>query len=136
LRTGKHGRFVLAELQKTCTPCAVIDLSEENVRKMQELDVEALREMFYVIGDATEEETLEKCGLSRAKGLVAALPDDKDNMVITVLVRQALPAAADRRPFHRPQVRRPNDEGWGPMPLSHRAGSAACAWPAKPSGRM
>jgi voltage-gated potassium channel len=88
---GDTGRFVVAELQKTRTPCAVIDLSEENVRKMQELHVEALREMLYVIGDATEEDTLERCGLSRAKGLVTALPHDKDNLVITVLVRQHLP---------------------------------------------
>src|ERR1700693_1790203 len=33
---GDTGRFVVAELEKTRTPCAVIDLSEENVRKMQE----------------------------------------------------------------------------------------------------
>src|SRR6202043_3285533 len=77
--------------QKTRTPCVVIDLSEENVRKMQELHAEALREMLYVIGDATEEDTLEKSGLSRAKGLVTAVPHDKDNLVITVLVRQRSP---------------------------------------------
>ena len=88
---GDTGRFVVAELQKTRTPCVVIDPSEENVRKMQELHVEALREMLYVIGDATEEDTLEKAGLSRAKGLVTALPHDKDNLVITVLVRQRSP---------------------------------------------
>ena len=88
---GDTGRYVMAELQKTRTPCAVIDLSEENIRKMQELHVEALRDMLYVIGDATEEDILEKCGLSRAKGLVAALPHDKDNMVVTVLVRQRSP---------------------------------------------
>src|ERR1700676_1943245 len=88
---GDTGRFVVAELQKTRMPCVVIDLSEENVRKMQELHVEALREMLYVIGDATEEDTLEKAGLSRAKGLVTAVPHDKDNLVITVLVRQRSP---------------------------------------------
>src|SRR6202162_446363 len=88
---GDTGRFVVAELQKTRTPCVVIDLSEENVRKMQELHQEALREMLYVIGDATEEDTLEKCGLSRAKGLVTTLPQDKDNLVITVLARQRSP---------------------------------------------
>lgn len=88
---GDTGRFVVTELQKTRTPCAVIDLSEDNIRKMQELHADALRETLYVIGDATEEDTLEKCGLSRAKGLVAALPHDKDNLVITVLARQRSP---------------------------------------------
>ena len=88
---GDTGRFVVTELQKTRTSCAVIDLSEDNIRKMQELHADALRETLYVIGDATEEDTLEKCGLSRAKGLVAALPHDKDNLVITVLARQRSP---------------------------------------------
>ena len=88
---GDTGRFVVAELEKTRTPFVVIDLSEENVRKMQELHAELSRDLPYVVGDATEEETLEKCGLSRAKGLVTALPLDKDNLVVTVLVRQRSP---------------------------------------------
>ncbi len=88
---GDTGRFVVAELEKTRTPFVVIDLSEENVRKMQELHAELSRDLPYVVGDATEEETLEKCGLNRAKGLVTALPLDKDNLVVTVLVRQRSP---------------------------------------------
>ena len=88
---GDTGRFVVAELEKTRTPFVVIDLSEENVRKMLELHTELSRDLPYVVGDATEDETLEKCGLSRAKGLVTALPHDKDNLVVTVLVRQRSP---------------------------------------------
>ena len=47
--------------------------------------------MLYVVGDATEEDILEKAGLSRANGLIAALPLDKDNLVVTVIVRQRFP---------------------------------------------
>jgi voltage-gated potassium channel len=88
---GDTGRFVVTELQKTRTPCVVIEISEDNLRKMKELHGELFRDLAYVIGDATEEEVLEKCGLNRAKGLVAALPHDKDNLVITVLSRQRFP---------------------------------------------
>lgn len=88
---GDTARFVVAELQKTQTRCVVIELSEENIRKMRELHEDLFHDLPYVVGDATEEEVLEKCGLSRAKGLVAALPHDKDNLVITVLVRQRFP---------------------------------------------
>jgi voltage-gated potassium channel len=88
---GDTGRFVVTELQKTQTPCVVIEISEDNLHKMKELHGEVFRDLAYVIGDATEEEVLEKCGLSRAKGLVAALPHDKDNLVITVLSRQRFP---------------------------------------------
>ena len=88
---GDTGRHAVAELQKTNTPHVVVDLSEENLKKLKELHPEALQEMLYVVGDATEEDVLEKAGLSRANGLIAALPLDKDNLVVTVIVRQRFP---------------------------------------------
>jgi voltage-gated potassium channel len=88
---GDTGRHAVAELQKTNTPHVVVDLSEENIKKLRELHPEALHEMLYVVGDATEEDVLEKAGLSRASGLIAALPLDKDNLVVTVIVRQRFP---------------------------------------------
>ena len=88
---GDTGRHAVAELRKTNTPHVVVDLSEENLKKLKELNPEALHDMLYVVGDATEEDILEKAGLSRAKGLIAALPLDKDNLVVTVIVRQRFP---------------------------------------------
>ena len=88
---GDTGRYAVSELQKTRTPYVVVDLSEENLKKARELQHETLKEMLYVVGDATEEDTLEKAGLERARGLIAALPTDKDNLVITVVVRQRFP---------------------------------------------
>jgi voltage-gated potassium channel len=88
---GDTGRHAVTELQKTSTPYVVIDTSEENVKKARELHSDTLAEMLYVVGDATEEEVLEKAGLDRARGLTAALPNDKDNLVITVIVRQRFP---------------------------------------------
>jgi voltage-gated potassium channel len=88
---GDTGRHAVAELQKTETPFVVLDISEENLKKMRDLHPEALGHMLYVIGDATEEDVLQKAGLERARGLIAALPNDKDNLVITVIVRQRFP---------------------------------------------
>jgi voltage-gated potassium channel len=88
---GDTGRHAVAELQKTMTPHVVVDISEENIKKLKELHAGALQDMLYVIGDATEEDVLEKAGLNRAAGLIAALPLDKDNLVVTVIVRQRLP---------------------------------------------
>ncbi len=88
---GDTGRAVTAELQKTQIPCVLIELSEDNLRKMRELYADLFRDLPYVIGDATEEDVLEKCGLRRAKGVITTLPHDKDNLVITVLVRQRFP---------------------------------------------
>jgi voltage-gated potassium channel len=88
---GDTGRHAATELQKTSTPYVVIDTSEENLKKARELHSDTLGEMLYVVGDATEEEVLQKAGLDRARGLTAALPNDKDNLVITVIVRQRFP---------------------------------------------
>ena len=88
---GDTGRHAVAELQKAGTPFVVVELSEDNLKKMRELHPESLSQMLYVIGDATEEEVLQKASLDRARGLIAALPNDKDNLVITVVVRQRYP---------------------------------------------
>jgi voltage-gated potassium channel len=88
---GDTGRHAVAELQKTNTPHVAVDISEENIRKLKELHPGTLQEMLYVVGDATEEDILEKAGLSRAAGLIAGLPLDKDNLVVTVIVRQRFP---------------------------------------------
>lgn len=88
---GDTGRHAVAELRKTNTPHVVVDLSEENIKKLKELHPEALHDVLYVVGDATEEDILEKAGLSRASGMIVALPLDKDNLVVTVIVRQRFP---------------------------------------------
>ncbi|MBZ5720205.1 MAG: potassium channel family protein [Acidobacteriia bacterium] len=88
---GDTGRHAVAELQKTGTPHVVVDISEEKIKKLRELHPESLSDVLYVAGDATEEEVLEKAGLERARGLITVLPNDKDNLVVTVVVRQHFP---------------------------------------------
>jgi voltage-gated potassium channel len=88
---GDTGRYAVVELQKTGTPYVVIDISEDNLKKSRGQYAETLREVLYVVGDATEEDTLEKAGIDRARGLIAALPNDKDNLVITVVAHQRFP---------------------------------------------
>ena len=88
---GDTGRYAVAELQKTATPYVVVDISDDNLKKSRDQHAEILQEVLYVIGDATEEDTLEKAGIERARGLIAALPNDKDNLVITVVAHQRFP---------------------------------------------
>lgn len=88
---GDTGRHAVAELHKTLTPFVVVEAHEDNIKRLLEHGGEAYQEMLYVIGDATDEEVLEQAGVSRAAGLMAALPHDKDNLVVTVLVQQKNP---------------------------------------------
>jgi len=86
---GDTGRYVMEELHKAGTPVVVIDQKEESMTRFAE---QATGKLLYVIGDATEEETLIKAGLLRARGLIAVLPGDKENLVITLIARQNNPS--------------------------------------------
>jgi voltage-gated potassium channel len=84
---GDTGRYVAAELEATGTPFVVIESHEDAVQKFRDTQ----RDLLYVIGDATDEAVLDYTGVGRAKGLIAGLSTDKDNLVITFLVRQKNP---------------------------------------------
>jgi len=86
---GDTGRYVTEEMHRTGTHYVVVDLREESIKKVGETHPDLFRDMLYVVGDATEEETLSKAGIEHAKGLITALPEDKDNLVVTVIAHQA-----------------------------------------------
>ena len=84
---GTTGAHVIHELSATHRQVVVIEVDAERLRQLPE----AL-EVPHVIGDATDDETLIAAGVKQAAGLVAALPEDKDNLFITVAARELNPA--------------------------------------------
>jgi len=82
---------VVEEMHRTGTQYVVVDLHEELIKKVGETHADLFRDMLYLVGDATEEETLSRAGIEHAKGLVTGLPVDKDNLVVTVIAHQAFP---------------------------------------------
>ena len=83
---GETGTFVLDELVKMGSSAVVVDLSSDRLAALADRTTLATLQ-----GDATDLDTLERAGLARASCVVAALPHEKDNLVITVLVRQNSP---------------------------------------------
>ena len=83
---GEVGHHVVRELLKTGHRFVVIDHDQERLEKIQHLG-----EFPVLKGDAADEEVLESAGLSRARGLATVLPEDKDNLMVTVTVRQKSP---------------------------------------------
>lgn len=77
---GKYGREILEHLVRHNRQIVVIDLDDEQI----EAEKEKYPEMLFVIGDATEDEVLEKAGIMRAKSLISALADDSDNLFIVL----------------------------------------------------
>jgi voltage-gated potassium channel len=87
---GDTGRYCIDELRKTETPFVAIDNHIDNVKKFQEHS--SIDGLLYVIGDAADAAILDEAGIANAKGLIAALPSDKDNLVVTVMAHQQNPA--------------------------------------------
>jgi voltage-gated potassium channel len=80
--TGKH---VVEELHATRTPFVVIDTSEKILKQVS--DDLCGGKMLWVNGDATLDHVLVAAGVARAKGVVAALTHDKDNLYVTLSAR-------------------------------------------------
>ena len=85
---GDTGRFAVDELQKTGTPFVVIEANPEVIKKFREHHGSEADNFLVLAGDATDEEVMDQAGIDRARGLIAALPHDKDNLVIIVMARQ------------------------------------------------
>jgi voltage-gated potassium channel len=85
---GTTGIHVVEELIAVGQPLVAVDVSEDHLARAQSLSTTP---MPVVQGDATEDSVLEQAGIRRAKGLVAALTDDKANLFIVVTARELNP---------------------------------------------
>ena len=85
---GSTGVHVVEELIATQTPFVVIDHDAERLQHVVE-HMGGEQVVNHVVGDATDDEVLEQAGIRRARGVVAALHDDKDNLYVTITARAA-----------------------------------------------
>ncbi len=77
---GRIGSLVAQEFEKRPLPFVVIERHERRVVQIPE-------HYAVVVGDATEEDVLLQAGIERAKGLVAVLQSDADNLFVTLTAR-------------------------------------------------
>lgn len=82
---GRVGSSIAATLSSKPIDIVVIERDEARISKLNEQNI------LYVAGEATEEENLIKAGVQRAKGLIAALKTDSDNVYVTLSARQLNP---------------------------------------------
>jgi len=87
---GNTGEHVIGELVDAGVSFVVIDKDEARVRVIGD---DLGTELLHVAGDATDDHTLERAGVVRARGVIAALTTDKDNLFITISVRHLNPNA-------------------------------------------
>ncbi|MFC1607572.1 potassium channel family protein [Candidatus Latescibacterota bacterium] len=75
---GKMGSQVSYEFKQSDVPFVVMDNNPEIFQVSDTTD------LLYLVGDASREEDLERCGIRYAKGLISVLTEDQDN-VYTIL---------------------------------------------------
>jgi voltage-gated potassium channel len=79
-RVGRHASF---ELQQARAPFVILDRDEARVQRATGMG------MIAVASDATRDQSLREAGVERARGLIAALPSDAENLFI-ILSAKAL----------------------------------------------
>lgn len=82
---GVVGKEVALEFQHAGVPFVIIERDPENSELGRDESI------LFVEGDAEEEDTLTEAGIERARGLVAALRQDENNVFVVLTARQMQP---------------------------------------------
>ncbi|WP_372369216.1 TrkA family potassium uptake protein [Candidatus Uabimicrobium sp. HlEnr_7] len=84
--SGPIALHVVQELMKTEVPTVVIDEDAEDFTKQFSRNL-----VFWINGDPSDDDLLLEANIENAKGIVVTSSSDKDNLYITVSVRQLNP---------------------------------------------
>lgn len=79
---GRNGIQAAYKLEAYDKEFVIVERDEEVIEKFQET------KMLFVHGNANEDDMLLKAGLERASTLIAALPNDADNLFVVLSARQ------------------------------------------------
>lgn len=82
---GRIGTVVVRELRGRNVPLVVLERDAENIRTLE------AEEVLTIQADAREEESLRRAGIASAKGLIALLPSDADNLYVILTARELNP---------------------------------------------
>lgn len=84
---GRYGREVAEHFKNHNIPFLVIDQDPQTIIAIQN----AHEHILFIEGDATNDETLLKANIKTARALIAALPEDSENVFTVLTARQLNP---------------------------------------------
>jgi voltage-gated potassium channel len=84
---GVTGRHIAEEFIKIRMPFVLIEIDTRQETSLLKIG----RELLYIIGDATEGDVLRAARLETARGLIACMPSDKDNLFTLLTAREINP---------------------------------------------
>ena len=82
---GRMGRSIVAQLAARKIPHVVIERGPEPLADLEAYGI------LHVIGDATDDAILNEAGVQNARAVAAVLPNDAENLFVTVSVRTINP---------------------------------------------
>lgn len=82
------GFHILNELHAVERSFVIVDINKDKIEKI----MNRFPQNAYIVGDATDDFTLVKAGIERARGLFAVSGDDNMNMVISLTAKQLNPS--------------------------------------------
>jgi len=85
---GVTGAYITEELDNSKRRCVIVEINKEVVTKA----LQSSPDQIVLEGDATNNDTLIKAGIERARGLFAVTEDDNRNLVISLTAKQLNPS--------------------------------------------
>jgi voltage-gated potassium channel len=82
---GRVGRQVAKDFMAKQIPCVVIEKSEDSIEQIM------ARGLITLQGDATDDDVLLKAGIDRARTLISTLPEEAQNVYLTLTARHMNP---------------------------------------------
>jgi voltage-gated potassium channel len=82
---GRMGRHIAEDLSDAKVSFVIIESDPEISREMEE------RSYLYLIGDASSDKTLRNAGVERARGLIAVVSSDAENVYTTLTAKSLNP---------------------------------------------
>lgn len=82
---GRIGEIIARQLKERRIPLVIIENNAELLSTLEEAGY------YFINGDATKEEVLLEAGIEKAKGLVAVVSSDANNVFITLTARSLNP---------------------------------------------
>lgn len=81
------GSHIINELCETKRDFLGIDIDRGKIEKV----LQSFKDLIYIVGDPTDNETLIKARIKEAKGLFASTSNDNQNLIITLTAKQLNP---------------------------------------------
>jgi voltage-gated potassium channel len=126
---GRVGAEVIHHLKQDKATFAVIESDQDVIKELKDQD------LLIMEGDATNDDILIGAGIHKARGIIAALPSDADNVFITLTAKELNPniivvARANRRDSESKLMRAGADRVVAPEALGGRRMATSILRPA------